>query len=179
MSSGRWLILRSLTAALLIPGVVAGILPYLIARPVVVPSLADWRFTHYGAALTCALGLTIFLWCTWQFAHSGRGTLAPFDEPRSIVVQGPYRFVRNPMYIGVLFVLLGESWFLSSVTLLAYTGFWFLIVNVFVLAYEEPNLRSKHGADYEHYCGAVRRWLPGPAYRRGENAGAASHERSE
>lgn len=165
MPGRLWLLLRSLVAAALLPGVFAGAVPYLLVRPLAVPPLGDWGARHYGGALTLLIGLVLLVACIWQFAHSGRGTLAPYDEPRSLVVAGPYRRVRNPMYLGVLLVLLGESWFTWSGVLLAYTATWLLAVNVFVLAYEEPNLRSKHGAEYERYCAAVRRWLPGRPYQ--------------
>lgn len=155
------LLARSVAATVLFPGIFAGAVPYLIVRPLDPPALADWSWRHYGAVLLVAMGLVLLLACIWQFAHSGRGTLAPYDEPRRLVVEGPYRTVRNPMYLGVLLVLLGEAWFTVSGALLAYTAAWLLAVNLFVLGYEEPNLRAKHGAEYERYCAAVRRWIPG------------------
>jgi protein-S-isoprenylcysteine O-methyltransferase Ste14 len=106
------------------------------------------------------LGAAILVRCIWDFAAKGRGTLAPIDPPRQLVVQGLYRYVRNPMYLGVLLLLLGETAFFKSIALLQYTLAWFIIVNLFVVFYEEPALRHRFGDSYERYFRSVRRWLP-------------------
>jgi len=167
-----WLYFKSAVAAALVPGTVVGLLPYLILRPAQLAPLADWRFSHVLAVLCMLAGLLILLTCIWQTAYFGRGTLAPIDEPKSLVVQGLYRFVRNPMYLGVLLILLSETWLFGSMTLLLYTSIWFLVINLIVLFYEEPNLSTKHGGGYRLYCQSVRRWMPGRPYRiPGEEAG--------
>jgi protein-S-isoprenylcysteine O-methyltransferase Ste14 len=107
-----------------------------------------------------ATGAAIVLRCIWDFAAKGRGTLAPVDPPKQLVVQGLYRYVRNPMYLGVLLVLLGETAFFGSPALLQYTLAWFFLVNLVVVLYEEPSLRNRFGDSYERYRRSVHRWLP-------------------
>lgn len=106
-------------------------------------------------------GAVVALWCVFTFAWIGRGTPAPFDPPRRLVIRGPYRFVRNPMYIGAGLALAGAALFYESVSLLAYGGMFLLASHVFVVWYEEPTLRRTFGPEYEAYCRRVRRWWPG------------------
>jgi protein-S-isoprenylcysteine O-methyltransferase Ste14 len=107
-----------------------------------------------------AAGAAVALWCVFTFAFIGRGTPAPFDPPRRLVIRGPYRFVRNPMYIGAGLALASAALFYESLPLLAYTALFFLATQVFVLVYEEPTLRKTFGQEYEAYCRQVRRWWP-------------------
>ena len=125
-----------------------------IVRPAVVGPLE-----LAGLALT-ALGGGLALWCIAAFALLGKGTPAPFDPPRALVIRGPYRYVRNPMYLGAALALGGAALFYRSPPLLGYTALFLLITHLFVLTYEEPTLRRLFGKDYESYCGRVRRWLP-------------------
>jgi protein-S-isoprenylcysteine O-methyltransferase Ste14 len=106
-------------------------------------------------------GAVVALWCIFTFVWIGRGTPAPFDPPRRLVIRGPYRFVRNPMYIGAGLALAGAALFYESVPLLAYGGMFLLACHLFVVSYEEPALRRTFGAEYEAYCHRVRRWWPG------------------
>jgi len=105
-------------------------------------------------------GALIALSCIVAFAWIGKGTPAPFDPPRRLVVRGPYRLVRNPMYIGAVLVLTGSALFYESAPLLAYCGLLFLAAHLVVVFYEEPTLRRSFGPDYEAYCDRVRRWWP-------------------
>ena len=114
---------------------------------------------YVGAALL-ATGAAVYLWCAWDFATAGGGTPAPIDPPRSLVVRGLYRHVRNPMYLGILLLLGGEAMLFRSRALLAYAGLVFLFFFLFVVAYEEPALRRKFGQTYERYCDRVPRWIP-------------------
>jgi protein-S-isoprenylcysteine O-methyltransferase Ste14 len=107
-----------------------------------------------------AWGAWLALWCIISFIVAGRGTPAPFDPPRRLVVVGPYRFVRNPMYLGAGVALLGAALFYGSWGLLVYGMALLLVTHLFVIAYEEPTLRVKFGAEYEGYCARVHRWLP-------------------
>jgi protein-S-isoprenylcysteine O-methyltransferase Ste14 len=107
-----------------------------------------------------SIGAAIAVWCIVTFAWIGKGTPAPFDPPRRLVVRGPYRFVRNPMYIGGALALAGAVLFYRSLFLLAFCCFFLLAVCLFVLFYEEPTLRRTFGPDYEAYCHRVHRWLP-------------------
>jgi protein-S-isoprenylcysteine O-methyltransferase Ste14 len=112
------------------------------------------------ALMLGALGAALALWCVFAFALIGRGTPAPFDPPRRLVVRGPYRWVRNPMYLGAAVALGAAALFYRSVELLAFTGAFLLMTHLFVVGYEEPELRRSFGAEYESYCHEVRRWWP-------------------
>ena len=107
-----------------------------------------------------AAGSAVALWCIFTFASVGKGTPAPFDPPRRLVIRGPYRFVRNPMYMGAGLALAGAALFYESLPLLGYVGFFFLATHLFVVSYEEPALRRTFGQEYEAYCDQIRRWWP-------------------
>jgi protein-S-isoprenylcysteine O-methyltransferase Ste14 len=107
-----------------------------------------------------AVGAVVALWCIFTFATIGRGTPAPFDPPRRLVIEGPYHLVRNPMYIGAGLALASAALFYESLPLLGYTGLFFFATHLFVVWYEEPTLRRTFGQEYEAYCRKVRRWWP-------------------
>jgi protein-S-isoprenylcysteine O-methyltransferase Ste14 len=125
-----------------------------IVRPaaIAVPQVAGMVIGAAGAAVA--------LWCIFTFATIGRGTPAPFDPPPRLVIRGPYRFVRNPMYIGAGLALASAALFYESWPLLGYAGLFLFATHVFVVGYEEPALRRTFGQDYEAYCRQVRRWWP-------------------
>ena len=108
-----------------------------------------------------AAGTGLLALCIVHFARQGKGTLAPIDPPTHLVIRGPYRWVRNPMYCAVLAILIGECAPFQSVVLMLYTAAWFAVVNIFVIFYEEPRLRRQFGEAYASYCRDVRRWVPG------------------
>ncbi|MBI4480897.1 MAG: phosphatidylethanolamine N-methyltransferase family protein [Acidobacteria bacterium] len=97
--------------------------------------------------------------CIATFVTKGRGTPAPFDPPREFVVSGPYRYVRNPMYVGATAVLLGAGLTLSSPAIVLLALVFLLIVHLFVVLYEEPALADKFGVSYQRYVSSVHRWL--------------------
>lgn len=103
--------------------------------------------------------LTVF-WCFWDFTFKGHGTPVPTDPPKELVVTGPYRYVRNPIYVGVLGIFLGHFLRFGYWALLLYMIFAFIGVHVFVVFYEEPTLKRKFGAAYEEYLRRVPRWIP-------------------
>jgi protein-S-isoprenylcysteine O-methyltransferase Ste14 len=106
------------------------------------------------------VGTVIALWCIFAFVFVGKGTPAPVDPPRRLVIRGPYRFVRNPMYIGAGLVLAGLAIFYKSILVAVYAGLFFLAAHIFVVTYEEPTLRRTFGQEYDAYCARVRRWWP-------------------
>jgi protein-S-isoprenylcysteine O-methyltransferase Ste14 len=112
-----------------------------------------------GGALAAA-GAVLAVSCILAFAFIGRGTPAPFDPPRRLVVRGPYRFVRNPMYIGASAALLGAALYYESLPLVGYVAVFLLATYLFVRVYEEPVLRRTFGDEYEEYCRRVGRWWP-------------------
>lgn len=106
------------------------------------------------------LGGLLALKCVISFAVVGVGTPAPFDAPRRFVASGPYRWVRNPMYLGALLVIIGVGLYLQSPSALLVAVFFVLVAHLFVLVYEEPALESAFGDDYRRYKAKVNRWLP-------------------
>lgn len=112
-----------------------------------------------GVALFVA-GAALALTTVVFFIVVGRGTPALFDPPRKFVPHGPYRFVRNPMYIGGVAMLLGLGFYLSSAAMVLFALVAFLLIYMFVVFVEEPGLRKRFGQEYEDYCHAVPRWIP-------------------
>lgn len=111
-----------------------------------------WAVTAAGAALAAS--------CIWTFILRGQGTPAPFDAPRQVVAAGPYRFVRNPMYLGGFLVLCGFGLVERSGAIVIFAAIWLLVVHLAVIGLEEPDLRRKFGASYEDYRREVPRWVP-------------------
>jgi protein-S-isoprenylcysteine O-methyltransferase Ste14 len=160
-----WLAARSLVWTIIMPGMFAGYIPWRffgLARVQV-----SWRDpVHVIGVILIAVGASFLIACIVEFARRGRGTLAPVDPPRDLVVQGLYRYVRNPMYLSVTTIVLGELLLTRSMALLAYWAIWFAVVNVFVIGHEEPALRRQFGASYEQYTRNVPRWIPRLGTRR-------------
>ena len=153
------LFLRSLLWTLLFPGLFAGFLPWRYFG--VSGVVFDWRDPlHLAGGVLVAAGTALLLACIAEFARSGRGTLSPVDPPTSLVVRGLYRFVRNPMYLSVSTIILGEVLLTRSTELFIYWLVWFSAVNLFVMGYEEPYLRRTFGESYERYARSVPRWIP-------------------
>jgi protein-S-isoprenylcysteine O-methyltransferase Ste14 len=111
-------------------------------------------------------GAVLALWCVLLFVTTGRGTPAPFDPPREVVVRGPYRHVRNPMYVGGIGVIAGAALVLRSPTLLGLAAVFLGLAHLFVILYEEPALERRFGASYLAYRRAVRRWVPATGRER-------------
>jgi protein-S-isoprenylcysteine O-methyltransferase Ste14 len=158
-SSSTWLALRSLFWTIAFPGFFAGFVPWQFF------GLRDVRVAALGpsqiAALACiGAGVVLLALCIVEFARSGKGTLSPLDPPRTLVVRGLYRYVRNPMYLSVTLIILGEAMLMRSSAMVVYWAIWFIWVNVFVVGYEEPTLRRMFGASYEEYTRRVGRWIP-------------------
>ena len=155
------LVMRTVLFTLLAPGSVAGLVPWLIATepgPRIAWLLVGER--HLLGLLPMALGVALYLACAGRFVVEGRGTPAPIDPPRHLVVRGLYRWVRNPMYVAVLTVLLGEVLLSASVWLAAYAGLVGLAFHLFVRWYEEPRLTAQFGESYRAYAARVPRWVP-------------------
>lgn len=157
--ANAWLAVRSVLWVALLPGVVAGYVPW---RFFSLPRLQlDARSVNQVVGLTCvAAGVVLLVICVWEFARAGRGTLAPVDPPRELVVRGLYRYVRNPMYLSVTVIVLGEALWARSGPLFVYWAAWCAGANLFVIGYEEPSLRRRFGASYQRYTGRAGRWLP-------------------
>jgi protein-S-isoprenylcysteine O-methyltransferase Ste14 len=160
---GVTLLLKNLVFTIVAPGTVGVLVPLLLAGD---------RSSARGAGLTIALmlfalGASIYVWCLWDFASFGRGTPAPIDAPKRLVVRGLYRFTRNPMYLGVLTVILAWAVFYRAPRLVVYAGFVFACFHAFIRLYEEPHLTREFGGEYSAYVAEVGRWLPRRARRPG------------
>ena len=150
------LFLKNLFFTLVIPGTATVYIPWLITRGHTTGSLG---YVLTSSALVL-LGGTIYLWCVWDFATFGRGTPAPNDAPKRLIVRGLYRYTRNPMYVGVLTVILGWAVLFQALPLVPYTFTVGAVFHLFIVVYEEPHLRNVFGAEYDDYCSRVGRWLP-------------------
>jgi protein-S-isoprenylcysteine O-methyltransferase Ste14 len=154
-------LIRTIIYASVFSGIVLIVLPQQILKYVgIVQPETIGLFQIIGIAAGLAGG-AVALWCVFAFAFIGRGTPAPFDPPRRLVIRGPYRFVRNPMYIGAGIFLFGIGLYFEAFAILLYTVILGLIVHLFIIFYEEPVLKHMFGAEYESYRQSVNRWLPG------------------
>ncbi len=152
--------LKTVIRGVFFVGILAGVIPWFLRR-------TWWRsiswelgsFRYVGFFLM-VFGALVSGWCAFDFAHRGEGTPAPFDPPRKLVIVGLYRFVRNPMYVGMGFLFLGEAIFFERVILMAYLAFLAIAVHLMVVFHEEPVLRKRFGSEYEDYIRRVPRWCP-------------------
>jgi protein-S-isoprenylcysteine O-methyltransferase Ste14 len=149
--------LKSLLFLIFAPGIVAGYTPL---------TLHNWGpqietgFLAYLAFPLWLIGVIVLLWCFWDFLVKGRGTPAPIDPPKALVITGLYNFVRNPMYVGVLMIIIGHFLWFKTIWMTLYAAVVFLAFYLFVTLYEEPQLKKTFGAAYEDYVMKVPRWIP-------------------
>ena len=146
--------LRAFLAFLLLPAVVGGLIPWL---------LLGGGQSKTGAPLGWPLmlaGACVLLWCVRDFYVKGKGTLAPWDPPKRLVIVGLYRFVRNPMYVGVLSWVAGWSLVAGSRVLAVYCVLLAVAFHLRVILYEEPTLARLFGDEWKQYRSRVNRWLP-------------------
>lgn len=160
MKSTTSLLLRNLFFTILQPGLVAGLIPFLLTRDELNQVLRQpFQFVQYAGLVVFAFGLVIMLNCIIRFALEGRGTLSPVDPTKRLVVTGLYRYSRNPMYVGVMMLLLGEALFAQSLSLWIYSLTIFIAFNLFIRFREEPRLKRDFGDEYVQYCRKVGRWI--------------------
>lgn len=150
-------IVKTLTFTILVPGSVTVLVPYLLISQGTHVHLGGFRFL---GILPVVLGTAFYVWCAWDFAVVGKGTPAPIDAPKTFVALGLYRIVRNPMYVGVILIIMGEALLFQSFTLVVYAGLLCLLFHLFVVYFEEPQLKKKFGEKYKDYCKTVPRWIP-------------------
>jgi protein-S-isoprenylcysteine O-methyltransferase Ste14 len=151
---------RVVTYSTVFIGLVLVVLPAQLLSQAGIGAPESFGIPQIAGALLTIGGGVLALSCIFVFAVVGKGTPAPFDPPRSLVARGPYRVVRNPMYIGADLALLGAACYYESLSLLGYAAAFLLVTHLFVVLYEEPTLRRSFGTAYETYCGQVPRWWP-------------------
>ena len=143
----------------------------LVGGPTIVAGLVPWLLTRWDSedpsivlritgAVLIATGAALVLETTARFALEGRGTPAPFAAPERFVARGSYRVVRNPMYVGVLALIVGQALLLGREVLFVWAVVAAILFHLFVVFHEEPELRKRFGVEYEDYRGRVGRWLP-------------------
>lgn len=157
-----FLVLRTLAYAVLFVGLLLIYLPARLLAASGIHRPAAHIASEVGGIAIATAGALLALWCVSSFVRLGKGTPAPFDAPRQLVVRGPYQYVRNPMYMGAGLALAGAALLYESAELLGYALLFLLVFHLFVLFYEEPKLRSTFGPAYGNYCRRVRRWWPVP-----------------
>jgi protein-S-isoprenylcysteine O-methyltransferase Ste14 len=149
--------LKSLLFLIVAPGVVAGYIPLALLRGG--PQI-ETGFLTYLAYPLWLIGVIILLWCFWDFLVKGRGTPAPIEPPKELVATGLYNYVRNPMYVGVLIIIIGHFLWFKTIWMIAHAAVVFLAFHLFVTLYEEPHLKRTFGTAYEDYTNKVPRWIP-------------------
>ncbi len=147
---------KNLLFTIVVPGTVAVYIPVFLFSYASV----DFSLNALIGGLLLLIGGSIYLWCLWDFASTGRGTPAPIDPPKHLVVRGLYRYMRNPMYAGVLSVIFGWGSLFAALPIIIYGLCMAIGFHLFVVLHEEPNLRQMFGSSYEEYCSQVNRWLP-------------------
>ena len=165
------MILRHILSILILPFTVTVIVPVVLLGQRTPGSSPAGRI---GGVLVILLGLALVARTIAHFATRGRGTLAPWDPPRHLVVAGIYRYVRNPMITGVLLILVGESLLFASTEVATWAATFFAINAVYMPLFEEPGLAERFGDDYEEYRRHVPRWVPRLSPWRPEGASRSS-----
>lgn len=150
-------LLKTLLFTIVVPGFVAVAVPYLILGGFSAPKGGPLAWL---GAVCIVTGASIYFRCAWEFAVRGLGTPAPVSPTKFLVVSGLHRYVRNPMYLGVALVILGEAGFFHAPHLAEYAVMMLLIAHIFVIFYEEPTLRRQFGESYDQYRRTVPRWIP-------------------
>lgn len=153
--------LKTILFTVLVPGTVAVAIPQLLEKYRPRPKLPIGRKTgRILGNISLASGIVLYFHTSFQFASGGGGTPSPTDEPDELVTEGLYSYSRNPMYIGVLLIILGQAFRQRSVSILWWGGGMWIAFHNRVIGWEEPHLVEKHGEEYEEYREQVPRWLP-------------------
>ena len=152
-------LLGSAVFLVIAPGTLGGFAPWWISRNGADVTSWGWPVRILGVVLVVA-GAGVLLDSFVRFAWQGLGTPAPVFPTRHLIVTGLYRYVRNPMYLAVLSVILGQGLLLGNTSVLGYAVLVAFGFHLFVLLYEEPTLRHTYGDEYERFCTNVRRWIP-------------------
>jgi protein-S-isoprenylcysteine O-methyltransferase Ste14 len=155
-----WILARAATYATFFIGMLLVMLPAGVLSWAGVVRPAGFGFQQVVGTMLTAAGAALGAWCILAFVFIGKGTQAPFDPPKKLVIGGPYRALRNPMFAGATLVLTGAAVFYGSSALLTYAIAFWLVTHLAVVYYEEPFLRKTFGVEYALYCEKTGRWWP-------------------
>jgi protein-S-isoprenylcysteine O-methyltransferase Ste14 len=155
-----WAVLGSVLFFLIAPALVAGLVPWWMSRWQMQPAFLGLAVVQLIGVVLIVPGTLALLDSFARFALQGQGTPAPILPTRHLVVTGLYRYVRNPMYVGVVAVVAGQGLLLGNIRLLTYGTLVWVAFYLFVVGYEEPTLHRTFGAEYERFCANVPRWVP-------------------
>ena len=151
--------IKTIIFSILVPGVVTLFIPYCALKYTNSLDPIVFGVSEIIGIALMGLGLSIYLICVWNFAEIGKGTPAPIAPPHLLISRSLYKYSRNPMYIGIISILVGETLIFRSFILGGYTVLLFICFHLFVRYYEELALSRQFGAEYARYCREVPRWL--------------------
>ena len=157
MRRAFWPVFNTILFTILVPGTVAVLIPLWLVGDMRLHANAP---ATWMGAVVGVTGAAIYLRCAWEFAVNGLGTPAPIAPTKFLVTTALHRYVRNPMYIGVALVILGQSVIFRSLHLVLYAAAMLTTAHIFVVLYEEPTLLRQFGESYEEYLRTVPRWVP-------------------
>ncbi len=155
-----WPAIGTIVFVIVVPGTVVGYGPFLLSHWQMEPPFFGWPVMRWLGVLLVVCAAPIFVDFVMRFAGEGRGTPAPIAPTRHLVVGGCFRYVRNPGYISVVSLLVGQGLLFGSASIVLYAVIVAFVFHLFVRLYEEPTLRRQFGAEYAAYCRAVPRWIP-------------------
>jgi protein-S-isoprenylcysteine O-methyltransferase Ste14 len=155
-----WALLGTIAFVAAVPGTVVVLAPLWLTGWRLAPAFGGTELTRVVGAAMVVAGVPLFVTFASRFVVEGHGTPAPVAPPQHLVVGGPYRYTRNPAYVAVTAMIVGQGLFFGSPAVLLYAAIVALVFHAFVVVYEEPTLRRTFGDEYEAYCRAVPRWIP-------------------
>jgi protein-S-isoprenylcysteine O-methyltransferase Ste14 len=165
-----FILIRAVVYATAFVGLLLVFVPAQLLSWADIPRPVNIRAPQIAGIVVSTLGGILVVWCIGTFVVAGKGTPAPFDQPARLVVTGPYRYMRNPMYFGAALAIAGAALFYQSPLLLAYASVFLLFFHFFVVLYEEPALQRAFGEEYDSYRQQVGRWGPPASIRRRSGA---------
>ena len=163
-------LLGTLVFTILVLGTFVIVLPILIGMVSGISDFASQSVALLVGASLIVIGSGIYVWSATAFVREGKGTPSPTAPPLEFVATGPYRYVRNPIYVGELVFVIGVAAVFGSMLILIYASALFALLHLFVIGYEEPNLTRRFGNSYIEYLNQVDRWLPFRFIMRRESA---------
>jgi protein-S-isoprenylcysteine O-methyltransferase Ste14 len=155
-----WTLIRALVYATFFVGVLLVLIPSRVLSIAGIESPKGFGLQQGFGVAVVLTGAALGLWCILSFVFIGKGTQAPFDAPRQLVIRGPYRVIRNPMYLGATATLAGAALYYGSTALSIYAIAFWVATHCGVIFLEEPDLTRTFGNEYEAYRSRVGRWFP-------------------